>query len=526
MTSRQNRVATHPGLTSLAAHPADRASRPLRGHKHSTTRPSGLTFCRFFILKYSSMRTLGSISVRSFDQNDAWLLSVLDVRPLGSISVRSFDQNDAWLLSVPDVRPLGSTSVLSSDQTDGGLLSLLDVQQLGLNRSVTRLNDVRTLRLNHSIIRLIGVRQLGLDCSASLIDVRIKRPADVLNNVRPLALKSFGHTPTRALQHSAILMIGLLTIRPPRPFDPTDVQPSGLNDFRPLGFNRRSAIKSHGRSVTCPHPFCLNCSAFRGLKRPPFGPTHEAFGHSNSLTFSHSIPLTFGLKRPVFGLTDVRPPGLQLDLTSAVRPQRCSPFGFNHSTIHVYERSSSQPFGLPLISSARQCTTTSDQAVGRSASKVFALWFQPLDHPCVRAFKHSAVRLQRYSHIDLNPSTIHSHERSNIRPFDLKGSRPLGFNRSSIHGHEHSSIRPFDAINVVHSAVMTFGLTRSIWPHMPLDLDRPWPQAFSFCDLRLYSLYRSAIQVLTFGLTRSSFFAVWLHIFFGPSNSTARSSLV
>ncbi|KOM50773.1 hypothetical protein LR48_Vigan08g160000 [Vigna angularis] len=143
-----------PRLTSWAAHPSDRASRPCCDDKRSTTRPSGLTYCRFFVLKYSN------------------------VRPLGSTSVRSFDQTDARLLSLPDV------------------------WQLGLNRSATRLNDVRTLGLNRSTIRLIDVRQLGLDRSAFLIDVR----SLALGHAWSHNTQSFGHSvspPFGNFQHQA-----------------------------------------------------------------------------------------------------------------------------------------------------------------------------------------------------------------------------------------------------------------------------------------------------------------------------------
>ncbi|KOM38498.1 hypothetical protein LR48_Vigan03g188000 [Vigna angularis] len=205
----------------------------------------------------------------------------------------------------------------------------------------------------------------------------------------------------------------------------------------------------------------------------------------------------------------------------------------------MYERSSSRPFGLkgvgPLVSTARPSMCTSVQAVGRSASKVFALWFQPLDHPCVRAFKQSVVRSQRCSPLvstarQLMCTSVQAVGRSAslwFQPLDnscVRAFKQLAvrhqryshfdLNRSAIHSHERSSIRSFDAINVVHSASMTFvRLASIIRSHMPLDLYRPWPQAFSSYDLRLYSLYRSAIPVLTFGLTHSRFFAVRLHIF-------------
>ncbi|KOM57395.1 hypothetical protein LR48_Vigan11g042800 [Vigna angularis] len=208
--------------------------------------------------------------------------------------------------------------------------------------------------------------------------------------------------------------------------------------------------------------------------RQSMSPSVQTFDRSASKASLWFQPLDNPCVR-AFKQSAVRPPfGFNRSTIPVYERSSSRPFGLkgvrplvsNRSTIHVYERSSSRPFSLksvrPLVSTGRQSICTSVQAVGRSALKVFDLWFQPLVNPCVRAFKHTAVRPQRYSHFDLNRSTIHSHERSNIRPFDLKGSCPLGFNRSSIHGHERSSIRPFDAINVVHSASMTFGLTRSM----------------------------------------------------------------
>ncbi|KOM36863.1 hypothetical protein LR48_Vigan03g024400 [Vigna angularis] len=269
-------------------------------------------------------------------------------------------------------------------------------------------------------------------------------------------------------------------IQPPHPFDPTDVQPSGLNDVRPLGFNRHLAIKSHGRSVTCAHPFCLNCDVLCGLKRPPFGHTHvgssltfgfkrpaislanvrsfsfidarpsmatsaPTFGYSTKLMLAHCIPafvftnvqhsasLTFvnsaSTARPSIDTT-VRPSDLsdarrQCQRTfkeSAVRPQR--------STVNVNKRSKSQPFSL----NARPSMSTNVQRVSRSAST--------LDRQCQRTFKESAVRPQRStinvnnvqtvgrsaSRFGFNPSTITV---SSVQTVGRSASR-FGFNPSTI----------------------------------------------------------------------------------------------
>ncbi|KOM31611.1 hypothetical protein LR48_Vigan01g116600 [Vigna angularis] len=249
--------------------------------------------------------------------------------------------------------------------------------------------------------------------------------------------QSFGHRPSisQAFQNSVSRTIGPIDVRPvglnnvrhpylkrssiraPRPFDPTDVRPSSLNDVRPLGFNR-SAIRSHGRSVTCPQPFGLNCSTFRGLKRSAFGLT--CLSASTARPYIDTSAPAFGPTdvRP-FGLTDVRPPGLHLDRT--------------RSSIRPFDPTDVRPFGL---------------------QKVFARWFQPLDHPFGRStplmFGHPA-------------SMTFVLLASIVRPLGLTDVRSLVLNPSA------SIVQLSVASSVQHSASHA---TRPLplhhtWPHVP-----------------------------------------------------------
>ncbi|KOM55582.1 hypothetical protein LR48_Vigan10g147400 [Vigna angularis] len=302
---------------------------------------------------------------------------------------------------------------------------------------------------------------------------------------------TFGHSDPQAFAHSTKLMLvhwssmtfGVLV---------STVRPIALLTFGNFSMKRFS-IRSHGRG----HQRFVHAEALKTGKTlldlvdvRPRTP--------KSIEKRDTLPLLFAQEHPEHQPLDNPCP--RAFKQSAVRPQRNSPFDFKRSTIHVHERSNIRSFGLkgirPLISSARQSTTTSVQTVGRSASKVFALWFQPLDHQWSRAFKHSVVRPQRYSPFDLNRSTITKSTKavgcSTLLIFDLSTSKvfvPLASTarQSLIHGLERSSIRPFDATDVVHSASMTFVRLAS-------HATRPLPSvassvpAFSFYDLRLYSL--------------------------------------
>ncbi|KOM39128.1 hypothetical protein LR48_Vigan03g251000 [Vigna angularis] len=324
-----------------------------------------------------------------------------------------------FILKYFNVRPLGSTSVRSFDQTDARLLSLPDVRQLGLNRSATRLNDVRTLGLNRSTIRLIDVRQLGLDRSAFLIDVRIKRPAIILNNVRPLALKSFGHSDPQAFAHSTKLMLAhwssmtfgvlTLTVRPIALIDVPQFQHEAFqNSFsRPFGLER-SALRS---SLT-----------FGG---------HQRFVHAEALKTGKTL----------------------LDLNTRT---------INRSTIHVHERSKGYtPSG--------SCSPKNTQTINRSTIHV---------HERSKGYTPSGSCSPKNTQT-INRLTIHVHGRSTLLIFGLSTSKvfvPLASTarQSLIHGLKRSSIRPFDATDVVRSASMTFvRLASIIRPHMPLGLYRP-----------------------------------------------------
>ncbi|KOM46143.1 hypothetical protein LR48_Vigan06g144900 [Vigna angularis] len=242
-------------------------------------------------------------------------------------------------------------------------LGLIDVRPIGLCRSATR------------CLKLSNIRLFGLS------DIRPFGPT----NVRPPdGHKRFVHAET--LKTGRILL-DLVDVHPRTPKTSKDTLP--LVDVRP----RTPRTSNYHTPRPGIRPF--------STARPSMATSAQAFGRSFDPT---NIRL--------FGLKGIRP------LVSTARPSmataqvfdRSSQLMFGHpaSMTSVLLSSIVRPFGLtdvrslvrPLVSTARSFMATSAQAFGRStplifgrsASKVFALWFQPLDHPWPRALKYSAVR--------------------------------------------------------------------------------------------------------------------------------------
>ncbi|KOM36398.1 hypothetical protein LR48_Vigan02g254800 [Vigna angularis] len=313
---------------------------------------------------------------------------------------------------------------------------------------------------------------------------------------RPLSLidsRSFGlyRSTIHLYEHSSI-----------GPFDPSDDQPIGLNNVRPL-----ASVQHVGLNDVRPpglHPFASVVRRFTSQ-------------HSASLTFDHSASTA----RPSIETTalpcdpiDVRPPGLkrsiflhivylmQVTVDGQQKTERstgytssgsCSPKNtqdINRSTNHVHERSTGYtPTGncspkntqyiqdtLPWVTVRPRTPTfkqsavrppycfrpldnlcTSVQAVGRSASLLFSTARQSLyerssSRPfgllivfdrstiSVRAFKQSAVR-PPYCFRPLDNLCERTFKQSTVRP-------PFGFNRSTIPVYEHSSSRSFSLKDV------------------------------------------------------------------------------
>ncbi|KOM54448.1 hypothetical protein LR48_Vigan10g034000 [Vigna angularis] len=410
----QERAALH-GRPSRSTDKDECMSRPFRGHERTTTRPAGLTFCRFFILKYSSMRTLGLISVRSFNQNDARLVSIRGVRPLGPqrSATRGLNHSATRLNNGP---PASITFVRSPS-----------------NRSVIH-------GLEHSSIRVQHSASLTFDNSASTARPSIDTTAPPCDPI---------------------------DVRPPTLDNPCPRAFYGIHSLWPLFAQEQPRTSGYTPSGRCSpknnpeHRDTLPLTVVR--PRTPRTSTARQSLYTSVQAVDRSASFWF---QPLDN------PCVRAFKQSAVRPQRCSTFAFNRSTISMYERSSSRPFGLkdvrPLLSTARQSLCTSVQAVDRSASKMFDLcfqpldnlctsvqavdrsasfWFQPLDNPCARAFKQSAVRPQRCSTFAFNRSTISVYERSSSRPFGLKDVRSLlSTARQSL--YERSSSRPFGLLLV------------------------------------------------------------------------------
>ncbi|KOM26409.1 hypothetical protein LR48_Vigan270s000600 [Vigna angularis] len=446
----------------------------------------------------------------------------------------------------------------------------------GLKRPALTLTDVRPFVLYRSAIWVSNVPAFVLAA------VRPKAfGTSLIIDVRSLAL---GHTWSHVFKHSTFRPFGLMcsNIQPRTlidsrsfglyrstihlhehasigPFDPTDDQPVGLNNVRPLAsvvqLVQHSASLTFGNSASTARP-SIDTTA------PPFDPTdvrppggHQRFVHAEALK----------TEKTLLDLVDVRPKTprsiekrdtLPLVVVHPRTPRRIekrdtlplNTQNINRSTIHVHERSNSRPFGLrsirPLISSARQSMSTSihfdfkrstiqvhersnsrpfglkaldnprPRAFKQSAvrpQKVFALWFQPLDHPWSRAFKHSVVRPQRYSPFDLDRSTIAKSTkavgRSTVLIFGLSTSKvfvPLASTarQSLIHGLERSSIRPFDATDVVHSASMT--LKAMTWNMTNLEKGSADPA--EVIDLKLQNVgpFQSGVQDVKFQLAIDS----------------------
>ncbi|KOM43721.1 hypothetical protein LR48_Vigan05g132600 [Vigna angularis] len=330
--------------------------------------------------------------------------------------------------------------------------------------------DVRHLGLNHSTLRppwplaiwppwrstirppeRSTFRPFGLICSN--IQPRT-RSAVGLNDVRPLGLHPFASVVRRfapkQIQHSFSRALGLKrptlsltnsasTARPSiattaPPCDPIDVRPPALDNARQSLYERSSSRPFDLLIVS--NRSTISVRAFKqSAVRPPY--CFRPLDNLCERTFKQSIVRPpFGFNRstiPVNERSSSRPFGLLLVSTarqSMYERSNSRPFGLNGirplissarqcTTIHAYERSSSWPFGLkairPLISSARQCTTISVRAFKQSAVRP-PYCFQLLDNPCERTFKQSTVRPP----FGFNRSTIPVYERSSSRPFGLK----------------------------------------------------------------------------------------------------------
>ncbi|KOM56041.1 hypothetical protein LR48_Vigan10g193300 [Vigna angularis] len=421
----------------------------------------------------------------------------------------------------------------------------------GLKRSANCVSHVRSFVLaavrsrafDTSLVINVQSLALGLTCHSAARQPMCRaftQSSRLTSHVaRSLLLDN---TPTRALQHSAILMIGLLTFGTwaltIRHFGLPGDQPSGLPNAQPFAHSV-SFVQTFNLERSCFRPLSLIDSRSFGL----YCSTIHLYKHSSIEPFDPSDDQPIGLNnlRPLASIQHVTVDGQQKTERSTgytpsgscspkntqninrstnhvherstgytpmgncspkntqyirdTLPRRSSsrPFGllivFDRSTISVNERSSSRPFGLPLVSTARQPMCTSVQEVGRSASEMFdprfqpldslctsvqavavrppycfqpldnlctsvqavvvrpPYCFQPLDNLCERTFKQSTVRPpfgfnrstisvyehfkqsvvqpQRCSTFAFNRSTIPLYERSSSRPFGLKGVRPL-----------------------------------------------------------------------------------------------------
>ncbi|KOM51355.1 hypothetical protein LR48_Vigan09g001400 [Vigna angularis] len=418
-------------------------------------------------------------------------IPLIDVRQLGLdrsaflIDVRSLALGHAWSQH-SIVRPFGLTSVRQFSASSVQQSSSITFVRSPSNRSVIHglkyssirvsafiLTAVRPRAFGTSLIIYVRSLALGLTCHSAArqpVCRAFKQSSRSASHVtRPLPLD---HTSTRALQHSAILMISSLTFGTLT----LTVRHFTLTNVRQLGL-KRPALSGHQRFV---HAEALKTGKTL-LDLVDVRPrTPRSIEKRDTLPLVVVYPRTPRSieKRDTLPLVVVRP---RTPRTSTARQSMSTSvhFDFKRSTIHVHERSNSRPFGLKALDNPRS------RAFKQSAvrpQKVFALWFQPLDHPWSRAFKHSVVQPQRYSPFDLDRSTIAKSTkavgRSTVLIFGLSAFRPQRYSprtstarQSLIHGLERSSIRPFDTTDFVHSASMTFvRLASIIRPHMPLSL--------------------------------------------------------
>ncbi|KOM38093.1 hypothetical protein LR48_Vigan03g147500 [Vigna angularis] len=356
-----------------------------------------------------------------------------------------------------------------------GTSLVINVRSLALGLTTTYVSSVHTVLTFDLTCRSVSTARQSTNTSAPTFGHTHDRPPDVRH---------------LGLNHSTLRPPWPLAIRPPR----------------------RSTIRPPERSTF--RPFGLICSNIQPRTIGPFDPSDDQ-------------PIRLKNVRPLASVQHVTVDGQQkTECSTGYTPSgSCSPKNtqnINRSTNHVHERStgytpmgncspkntqyirdtlprrsSSQPFGLPLISTARQLMCTSVQAVGRSAS----LWFRPLDKPCVRAFKQLAVRPQRCSTFAFNRSTIsvRAFKQSAVRPpycfrpldnlsvdrsasfwfqpldnlyvraFKQSAVQPqrcstFAFNRLTIPLYERSSSRPFGLFIVFNRSTIPVYEHSSSWP--------------------------------------------------------------
>ncbi|KOM41509.1 hypothetical protein LR48_Vigan04g170700 [Vigna angularis] len=290
-------------------------------------------------------------------------------------------------------------------------------------------------------------------------------PSPSLPYVRPRTsnFQAFGRSASKASTPSASIV--RLSVA-------SSVQHSASLTF---GHSASTAWPSVASSVQA---FCL--IVVRPLGLNPFGLNRSAFR---------------GLKRPAFGLTDIRPLGLYRSAIrglkrssilphcrSAARPQPhrplgLNPFGLNRSAFRGLERPA-----FCLID-ARSYVASSVPAFCLIDVRYLVLghaWHvRPLalDHAWSHVFKHSTVR-----------------------PFATSSFPTFGRSASHVFGPSSSTARSSWALGV-----QTFG-------HSASTLDYTWPHVFKRSTVRPFA----ASSFRTFGHSAS-------HV--GPLTSTARSSL-
>ncbi|KOM45223.1 hypothetical protein LR48_Vigan06g052900 [Vigna angularis] len=521
---------------------ADTHDRPLHV-RHLTVRHLGLTDVRqrpafsLLNLKRSSIRS--SVTDR------------LICRPLVIYSIRS---------SVTD-RPIISRT-FGFDPTDEQPSGLEDARQSTVTSAPTS-NDVRSLGINVRPLDFFDVRPRAFVTSFII-------------NVRSLALGLAYHSNARPSVCTSVQTVGRSAS--PFGFERSTIpvyerpccRPFDLEDVRPF-------VQTLDNLFSTARPFFNTSAPAFGhtLLRPPdrhlslINVRHLGFNRSANRSinvrqfpqeaFGHSISLTCGLKRPTFGLTDVRPPAqistpymhrqtpdssvlkhskprkTLLDLGTILWPSLCSPKNIKFSNI--------PPFGVKSVRRLvslldHQCQRTFIVSAVRPQSVRHLVSL--LDHQCQRTFIVSAVQPQKRSSVGFNRSTTHMCERSNNRPFGLAHwIRALdsqfvrAFNQSTVRP------RPLDSnarqsmktsVQTVDRSASPFGtldnqcvraFNQSTVRPRPLDSNarqirvfkkstaRPRPLSMSTNVQTVvrppFGFYRSAIHILTFGLTHSSF---------------------
>ncbi|KOM25290.1 hypothetical protein LR48_Vigan86s000900 [Vigna angularis] len=290
-------------------------------------------------------------------------------------------------------------------------------------------------------------------------------------------------------------------------------------------FGHPSTIKNEPRSKAVHLGFrALGLTVVRPM--PSGYPRQQVFSRSAICT-SHG---------PAFVLVVVRPKAFGISLTVDVRSlplDHTSTQALQHSAVLLFGlltfgTSASLTFGI-LASTVRPIASLMFGNFRRKRS-VFDLWFQPLDNPCQRAFKHR--------------STIHVNERSNTARQSVSTSSiqtPLDNpcvrvfkHRSTIHVNERS-----DTARQSMSNERSNTARQSMSTSIQTPLDNSCQRAFKHCStIHVNERSNTARQSMstsvqplghTYPHVRPhSFhlFAIRLRFFLGPSNLTARSSLV